>query len=176
MSSRSAIGESEGTDGAASIPSVPLRTYFACRRCRMKLFDAQDVVPHDPGEGAKKNFKYRRGITQLDHKAADGATVTPSSLSSSSAEACTSYFLDPDQSPWVALEIRAANATGAVVEPDTIYCPNVRCRAKLGTQSWTGSRCSCGAWVAPAFRIHARVVDRVEGVDAPPCVKDDAAR
>ncbi|KPI85659.1 hypothetical protein ABL78_5280 [Leptomonas seymouri] len=138
------------------LPPAPPRTYFTCRRCRTTLFSAQDIVPHDPGDGAKKTFKYRRGGPQHDAEAAGGV---PSDFSY--VGACTSYFLDPDQSPWVADELREANATGAVVEPDTIYCPNVRCRANLGTQSWTGSQCSCGSWVTPGFRIRARAVDKV---------------
>jgi dual specificity phosphatase 12 len=139
-----------------SLPPVGAtnRVYYTCRRCRSKLFTAADVVPHDPVDGAKKSFKYRRGGPLVDSKATEGATVP-------AAELCTSYFLDPDASPWVAEDIREANAAGAVVEPDTIYCPNARCRAKLGTQSWTGSQCSCGTWVTPAFRIHARAVDKM---------------
>lgn len=133
-------------------PVAALRTVFACRRCRATLFHLHDALPHEPGDSARKEFKYRRGGPQTQNEAVDGA---------SAAEACTSYFLDPDVCPWVAEELREANALGAAVEPDTIYCPNQRCHAKLGTQSWTGSRCSCGAWVTPAFRIHARAVDKM---------------
>ena len=134
---------------------APTRVYFTCRRCRTKLFTAEELVPHNPQDGTNKNFKYRRSGPQVGREAANDPS------SASAAAACTSYFLDPDQSPWVAEDIREANASGAVVEPDTIYCPNFRCRAKLGTQSWTGSQCSCGAWITPAFRIHARAVDKM---------------
>ena len=48
-----------------------------------------------------------------------------------------------------------------VPELDTVYCPNTRCRAKIGAQSWIGSQCSCGAWVTPSFKIHAKCVDKI---------------
>lgn len=48
-----------------------------------------------------------------------------------------------------------------VVDPDTIYCPNARCRAKIGAQSWIGSQCSCGAWVTPSFKVHISKVDEI---------------
>lgn len=141
-------------------PATAAHVFFTCRRCRTKLFDAAEPVPHDPGDGARKSFKYRRGGPQTE--VGELVASTGPSTTGGAEETCTSYFLDPDQSPWVAEDIREANASGAVVEPDTIYCPNPRCRAKLGTQSWTGSQCSCGAWIAPAFRIHARAVDKMK--------------
>ncbi|KAG5510625.1 hypothetical protein JKF63_06923 [Porcisia hertigi] len=142
------------SDGSGTGYVVPVHPYYACRRCRVRLFDAAEVLPHDPPQGggvggSKKTFRFRRGCpSQRDGAPGD-------------ASPCTSLFLDPDQTPWVAEGIREANSSGAVVEPDTVYCRNPRCRAKLGTQSWTGSQCSCGAWITPAFRIHARAVDKV---------------
>ncbi|AYU76572.1 conserved hypothetical protein [Leishmania infantum JPCM5] len=131
--------------------------YYACRHCRVRLFDAAEVLPHDPQEGANKTFKFRRGGPLQS----DGALGDVSSGPLSAAELCTSLFLDPDQTPWVAEDMREANSSGAVVQPDTIYCRNPRCRAKLGMQSWAGSQCSCGAWITPAFRIHASAVDKM---------------
>lgn len=89
------------------------------------------------------------------------------SLSSSNAETdavqqqCTSFFLDPDVATWVSEESRNAWTEGETVEPDTIYCPNARCHCKIGTQSWSGTRCSCGAWVTPAFKILKKSVDKL---------------
>ncbi|CBZ24281.1 conserved hypothetical protein [Leishmania mexicana MHOM/GT/2001/U1103] len=136
--------------------------YYACRHCRLRLFDAAEVLTHDPQKGANKTFKFRRGGPLQS----DGALGNVSSGPLSPAELCTSLFLDPDQTPWVAEDIREANSSGAVVQPDTIYCRNPRCHAKLGMQSWTGSQCSCGAWITPAFRIHTRAVDKM--LDATP--------
>lgn len=74
---------------------------------------------------------------------------------------CTSYFLDPDVATWASQESRSAWAEGENVEPDTIYCPNAKCCCKLGTQSWSGTRCSCGLWVTPSFKILKRNVDKL---------------
>lgn len=151
-----ALADGPSPPRMCTAPPVAVCAYsYACRRCRLHLFDDTALVPHDPLDGIKKNFKFRRGGPQNGEGGAASAGET------APVEACTSLFLDPDTTPWVAEEIREANADGAAVEPDTIYCPNPRCRAKLGTQSWTGSQCSCGAWITPAFRIHARAVDKV---------------
>ena len=56
---------------------------------------------------------------------------------------------------------QAPVAEAVVVDPDTIYCTNAKCRAKIGAQSWIGSQCSCGAWVTPSFKIHMSKVDEV---------------
>lgn len=74
---------------------------------------------------------------------------------------CTSLFLDPDIATWVAEESRTGWLEGEATDPDTIYCPNSQCRCKLGTQSWSGTRCSCGAWVTPAFKILKKLVDKL---------------
>lgn len=38
-----------------------------------------------------------------------------------------------------------------------IACP--KCRGKLGLICWTGSQCSCGAWITPAFQFTNSKVD-----------------
>ena len=132
-------------------PALPSRYRYHCRLCRSALFTSDEVVPHDTSSDAKgrKPFKERRWAG-LDPEVPD----------------CTSLFLDPDVSPWVAEESRSTVATSstkvtsaaaAVVHPDTIYCP--QCQCKIGQQCWSGSQCSCGAWVTPAFKIHSKCVD-----------------
>ena len=38
-----------------------------------------------------------------------------------------------------------------------ILCP--KCNAKIGSYSWSGQKCSCLTWVAPAFHIYESKVD-----------------
>jgi dual specificity phosphatase 12 len=129
---------------AEAPPPVPMMKAFSCRICRLRLFTAKDIVPHaTPEEG--KHFKGKRGKM--------------STVGGVHASLCTSYFLDPDVSPWVAEESRASVlSSGAASEAefgdlDTIYCPGEKCRTKLGGRCWSGAQCSCGSWVTPAFRI-----------------------
>ena len=35
------------------------------------------------------------------------------------------------------------------------------CTARLGSYTWSGMQCSCGAWVAPAFQVVKSKVDEV---------------
>ncbi|KAF8304069.1 hypothetical protein TcYC6_0040260 [Trypanosoma cruzi] len=148
------------TNAAAVLSTTTTESYvYTCRMCRHVLFMHHEILPHypEPVGSGNKGFKYRGGghassqQQQGLHAAQEGGDV------------CTSYFLDPDISPWVAEESREVHQVsgGLDVMPDTIYCPNHKCNAKIGTQSWVGSQCSCGAWVTPAFKIHSRVVDKM---------------
>lgn len=144
------------TDGSAPPASAPNTFAYHCRMCRVRLFTSHEVVPHESNPNKGKAFK-------------TGAKV------GSAETSCTSAFLDPDQTPWVAEESRAhvaqlqserkgtQNASvqakeAEVGDLDTIYC--FQCRAKLGGRSWTGAQCSCGAWITPAFRIALSRVDQ----------------
>ena len=40
-----------------------------------------------------------------------------------------------------------------------LACP--KCTAHLGSYTWSGMQCSCGAWVAPAFQVVKSKVDEV---------------
>mmetsp|Transcript_11150 Transcript_11150/g.11174 ORF Transcript_11150/g.11174 Transcript_11150/m.11174 type:complete len:160 (+) Transcript_11150:73-552(+) len=40
-----------------------------------------------------------------------------------------------------------------------LSCPNERCKAKLGSWNWSGSRCSCGQWITPAFQFQKSRLD-----------------
>lgn len=109
--------------------------------CRRRLFLEADIIPHEPQQGADG---------EIEQQNAGGFGSFPSQPS------CTSLFLDPDVASWVAVESRSARAVGEL-DPDTIYCPF--CHVKLGTQSWSGSRCSCGKWITPAFKVLKKSVD-----------------
>ncbi|ORC84316.1 dual specificity phosphatase 12 [Trypanosoma theileri] len=130
---------------------------YTCRKCRRVLFSHEEILPHDtdPNSSGNKGFKQRGLVQQQQYQ--------EELTAASGYEACTSYFLDPDVSLWVAEESRAVHLAsgGADVSPDTIYCPNQNCGVKIGTQSWIGSQCSCGAWITPAFKIHSRAVDKI---------------
>merc|ERR1712000_705974 len=42
-----------------------------------------------------------------------------------------------------------------------LFCPNEKCKSKLGSKQWQGTQCSCGAWVIPAFKILLSKVDAI---------------
>eukprot|EP00796_Vickermania_ingenoplastis_P004161 gene4161-3002_t len=128
------------------------RHEYFCRKCRGRLFAESELVPHDPPAGGGKGFKRQEQLAEASDEW-DWGDAGP-------AVQCTSYFLDPDVTPWVAEKSRDAHAEGEL-EPDTIYCPHLRCGAKIGTQAWSGTRCSCGAWVTPAFKILCKAVDKI---------------
>jgi dual specificity phosphatase 12 len=123
---------------------------FRCKMCRFVLFGEDEIVLHETVQrsGGKKMFRFQ-GFHEMQGEGG-----------------CTSYFLDPDITPWVSAESRQRHLEAvpcknqrSVVDSDTIYCP--RCVAKIGSQSWAGSQCSCGAWITPSFKIHAKAVDKL---------------
>jgi dual specificity phosphatase 12 len=42
-----------------------------------------------------------------------------------------------------------------------LECPNSKCGAQLGRYAWQGIKCSCGAWVCPAFSVLKSRIDEV---------------
>lgn len=62
-------------------------------------------------------------------------------------DACTSYFLNK-QPDWM----QPSHETSG-----KISC--AKCQKKLGLWNWSGSQCSCGTWVVPAFQINVSRVD-----------------
>ena len=54
---------------------------------------------------------------------------------------CTSYFLD-DPPSWLSL---------GGEDGDKLYC--LKCKTRVGSWSWSGSKCSCEAWITPAFQF-----------------------
>lgn len=41
-----------------------------------------------------------------------------------------------------------------------LSCPNDKCGAKLGSWSWGGAQCSCGAWITPSIQLVVSKLDR----------------
>lgn len=64
------------------------------------------------------------------------------------SEICTSIFIE--QQKWM---------TKLTDKESKLNCPSPKCNAKLGEAIWSGSKCSCGYWTAPAFQIHRVKVD-----------------
>ncbi|KAE8209936.1 hypothetical protein CF327_g6135 [Tilletia walkeri] len=81
--------------------------------------------------------------------------TTPATLAGerTTTTACSSHFVEPQ--PWMSALLDGGETRGRIV------CPNGRCAGKLGSWDWAGAQCACGAWVTPAFALHASRVDAV---------------
>lgn len=105
-----------------------------CRKCNAILAKASQVITHAPPSHAKyagNNKKWKK-----DGRVASGT--------------CSSLFVEPIK--WMQPAIDAGTNEGK------LFCYN--CNAKIGSFSWSGSQCSCSAWITPAFQIHSSKVDR----------------
>lgn len=91
----------------------------------------------------------------VDHKPAK-----PSS-SGGAAPPCQHFFIEPLS--WMRGELEKGSLNGRLL------CANPRCGAAVGRYDWKGFRCSCAAWVTPAFSLQrARVDDVVVPPQSPP--------
>ncbi|BFG40172.1 hypothetical protein CerSpe_264450 [Prunus speciosa] len=104
---------------------------FRCKKCRRIVALQDNVVDHIPGEGGK-SFEWRKRKS--------------SNLSEDSE--CSSIFVEP-------LRWMTAVEEGAL--EGKLSC--ARCEARLGYFNWSGSQCSCGSWITPAFQLHRSRVD-----------------
>jgi len=64
---------------------------------------------------------------------------------------CSGYFLA--RMPWMEPFLSEGQLAGKIT------CPNVHCRAKVGSYDWSGSMCGCRQWITPAFCLAVSKVD-----------------
>ncbi|CAK7206605.1 tyrosine protein phosphatase yvh1 [Sporothrix eucalyptigena] len=67
--------------------------------------------------------------------------------------ACNHHFVEPLS--WMRPVLELGELEGRLV------CPNTRCNAHIGRYSWQGFKCTCRAWVCPAFSLQHSRVDRI---------------
>ena len=122
-----------------------------CRRCRRLLARGTNRTPHAPGEGvdAFSWRKRRRGGGGGDGAGGAGMLGASASASAAPSPSCQNIFLEP--LAWM------RGVEDASVVEKKLCCP--KCETKVGHFNWSGSRCSCGAWVTPSFYVQSGKVD-----------------
>ncbi|KAJ3495287.1 hypothetical protein NLG97_g3502 [Lecanicillium saksenae] len=81
------------------------------------------------------------------HKPADGSA------------SCQHFFIEPLS--WMRPELEQGTLNGRLT------CPNERCGAAVGRYDWKGFKCSCSAWLTPAFSLQRARVDEAASVSGP---------
>ncbi|TQV95100.1 dual specificity phosphatase [Cordyceps javanica] len=80
--------------------------------------------------------------------------------SSDGSAKCQHFFIEPLS--WMRPELEQGTINGR------LNCPNDRCGAAVGRYDWKGFKCSCGAWLTPAFSLQrARVDEAAASVSGP---------
>ena len=74
------------------------------------------------------------------------------------ASGCQHHFVEPLS--WMRPVLEQGALEGRIV------CPNSKCGALVGRYSWQGFKCTCRAWVCPAFSLQESRVDRSVVADA----------
>ncbi|CAK7244683.1 MAG: tyrosine protein phosphatase yvh1 [Sporothrix thermara] len=109
---------------------------------------------------AKQNFQLRCKVCR--RVLADSAFIAPHAPPEDDGRppaACNHHFVEPLS--WMRPLLEQGELEGRLV------CPNTRCNAQIGRYSWQGFKCTCRAWVCPAFSLQHSRVDRIE-VRQPP--------
>ncbi|KOS20253.1 Tyrosine-protein phosphatase YVH1 [Escovopsis weberi] len=120
-------------DGAAASPSAG--TNLRCKKCRRTLATGPFVLPHTPAASTTNPSMPQHAPAQ----------ATPT------AAACQHVFIEPLS--WMRPELEKGEMSGR------LSCPNARCGAGVGRYDWKGFRCSCGAWLTPAFSLQRAKID-----------------
>jgi len=105
---------------------------YCCRKCRTKLFEEGDIVPHNKGKGQESFDYHKRSVT------------------TSEAPECNLYFVESSLK-W----IQENNDTSSI--DGKLQCP--KCGGKVGSWRWAGGQCSCGHWETPQFSVLKARVD-----------------
>ncbi|KAG2490222.1 hypothetical protein HYH03_011347 [Edaphochlamys debaryana] len=135
-----AFGElPEGPAGMAAATAAG-QTLYRCRKCRTLLATSAHVMPVEAAMGHRvfrdRNRHRRGGLPPSGGGSVEGG------------ESC--LFVAPVA--WM-----APTVTGVVT--GKLHCPH--CAARLGSFNWSGISNPQGAWVTPAFLLHAAKVDTV---------------
>jgi hypothetical protein len=107
--------------------------FGCCMFCGQVLFEESDLEYHEPP--TKKDGETCQGMVSIS---------TPSVVKK---DTCGSYFLNK-QPDWMQ---PSSETLGK------LSCG--KCNKKMGLWNWSGSQCSCGTWVVPAFQINSSRVD-----------------
>ncbi|KAL0275981.1 UNVERIFIED_CONTAM: hypothetical protein PYX00_003670 [Menopon gallinae] len=106
---------------------------YRCKKCRKIVATASNIIPHISKQ--KYSWRDKRYSEEIDAK-----------------DFCDKiYFVEP--LAWM--------QTVSIQLEGKLYCPNVNCKHKLGSYSWTmGCLCPCGTKVSPAFYLVPSKVDK----------------
>ncbi len=121
---------------------------YTCRMCRQTLFCSDELEIH------------QHGRQKFTHRQRKGERV------GGGPAGCQSVFL-AEKPTWMnESQVGGKNSdnptspsSGSSAIEVKIICPRLHCRARLGTFRWTGSQCSCGTWVIPAFQFPLSKLD-----------------
>lgn len=129
------VGDGDGTDTAAvagNTAGETLRGETIQLRCKM----------------CRRVLAGSAFIVPHDPPAGDVGRTT-----ATAAAPCHHYFVEPLS--WMRPVLEEGALEGRLV------CPNTRCNALIGRYSWQGFKCTCRAWVCPAFSLQQSKVDRL---------------
>ena len=110
-------------------------TQYLCSKCRTVLFTEADILPHKAKQSHVNNFTHKSG-QYINY------------------QQCTSYFTEP--LPWCTQSINSNTDQYQSIE-HKINC--YKCKSRIGTCNWSGTQCSCGQWIVPAFQFVKSKVD-----------------
>ncbi|WFD20739.1 hypothetical protein MCAP1_002991 [Malassezia caprae] len=169
------------------VPESAGTTRLRCKMCRRELASEEHVVPHEPGKGElsfdpHKRDSVRKGLDKapVARQRGSGPAVPPSGPGPAAvalpphlarihsamamqgtrksllhSARCSAYFVEP--LVWMT---ESSDVVEGVIS-GRLMCPNTKCQAKLGSWTWAGTQCACGAWVTPAFALQRAKVDEV---------------
>lgn len=110
---------------------IPLLTQVS----RQILASSNAFIVHEPKTPIPKQQSSRNGIGA-------NASIAPQ---------CMQYYVEPIE--WMRDELEKGALDGK------LNCP--KCKAKLGSYKWQGSKCSCGKWCTPAIELTRSKVDEM---------------
>ncbi|XP_010420309.1 PREDICTED: dual specificity protein phosphatase 12-like [Camelina sativa] len=119
---------------------------YHCKKCKRILLFQEQVIDHTPGEADSEfDDMFKNMIGEVRNK------------NPGDPNQCTSMFVEPIE--WM-------NTMEDYVSEGKLLCP--KCSAKVGSFDWSGSYCSCGSKIVPAFQLQ---MSRVDVITVKDCVK-----
>lgn len=151
---------------------------YSCAKCRAPLFSSLQLMTHDPNAEHKQFQKNKHSYSGKGNACtsvfvnyekvewvkdeSDRKKQQEEEEKKKNREVGGEEEDDDEWSKYEQQYSQFSKKSEADDEKD-LLCPNMRCKAKLGSKQWQGTQCSCGAWVTPAFKV---LLSKIDGIPA----------
>ncbi|VVB13152.1 unnamed protein product [Arabis nemorensis] len=113
-------------------------TTYQCKKCKRVVLSQEQVMNHTPSEA---DLEFDAVFANMN------GDVHNKNLGGEEQQ-CTSVFVEPLS--WM-------NQVEEDLSEGKLLCP--KCKTRLGSFDWSGSYCSCGSKIVPAFQLQLSRVD-----------------
>lgn len=138
--------------------------FYTCRKCGTQLFSKKNVRILHEGNQASPSLSPSQSKSYQSEQTSGAVSHIKAAWrhgdSNDKTSPCSSVFLM--EAPDWAVDI--------IGNEGRFACP--KCKARVGSFSWSGATCSCGRWITPSFQFQLSRVDARSEISIPDLIAE----